>query len=216
MRRTVAILMLLIAPACAVAEIVDRIAAIVGTTILTSSDVLRQIRLTALLNGADPVYSPKARREAAQMLVEQALIRREMGFSSGGAAASTTADPELVKLLEARYPTEDAYQAALRKYEVTDAEVKAQLLWQTQLVQFVDQRFRPALPPTEAELRDYYESTFVPDWTSSREGKPPAFDAAREEVERQAMAQLANNALDRWLGQTRTQTRIRLMPEAFK
>ena len=149
------------------------------------------------------------------MLIEQALIRKEMS-SAGGSPAGTATDPQLLKLLEARYPSEAAYQAALKKYDVSDADVKAQLLWQTQLLQFVDQRFRPALPPERPELRDYYENTFLPDWSGNHQEKPPAFEDVREEVEQQAMSQLANNALDRWLGQTRTQTRIRLLPEAFK
>jgi hypothetical protein len=150
------------------------------------------------------------------MLVEQTLVRKEMSFSGGGAKAPSEADPELVKMLTARYPTDAAYQAALKKYDVTDAEVKAQLLWQTQLLEFVDQRFRPVLRPSDAELQDYYENTFVPDWASSHQGSAPTLKDVRDEVEQQVMSQLANNALDRWLGQTRTQTRIRLMPEAFK
>ena len=136
--------------------------------------------------------------------------------SVAGAVASTEIDPELLKLVQARYPSSEAYNAALQKYDVSDADVKAQLLWQSQLLQFVDQRFKPPLPPAEVELRDYYENTFVADWSANHQGKPPAFEDVRDEVEQQAMAQLANNALDRWLGQTRTQTRIRLMPEAFK
>jgi len=216
MRKNAATLLLLLAPAFAAAEIVDRIAAIVGSSIITSSDVMKQIRLTALLNGVAPDYSPAARREAAQRLVEQTLIRKEIASAGSGTPAPAAIDQQLLKLLETRYPTEATYQAALQKYDVSDEEVKAQLLWQTQLVHFVDLRFRPALPPSDAELHDYYENTFVPDWPSDHEGKPPAFDAARDELEQEVMAQLANNALDRWLGQTRTQTRIRLMPEAFK
>jgi hypothetical protein len=216
MPRRAAILVLLIAPVFAAAELVDRIAAIVGTNIVTLSDVLKQIRLTSLLNGTEPDYGAAARREAAQRLIEQMLIRREMGSTGASGEVAKEVDPQLLQLLKARYPTDDAYREALRKYDVTDADVKAQLLWQTQLVHFVDQRFRPPLPPSDSDLRDYYENTFVPDWTSTHEGKAPPFDDAREEVERQAMEQLANNALDRWLGQTRTQTRIRLMPEAFK
>lgn len=215
MRMAVCLLILLIAPAFSAAEIVDRIAIIVGSNVLTLSDVLRQIRLTALLNGTEPDTSAAARRQAAQMLVEQALVRREMSFTAG-TAAPTAVDPQLLKLLEARYPAAAAYNEALQKYNVSDDDVKAQLLWQTQLVHFIDQRFKPALAPGEAELRDYYESTFLPEWSNEHQGKPPAFADVREEVEQQAIAQLANNALDRWLGQTRTQTRIRLMPEAFK
>jgi hypothetical protein len=216
MRRIALTLFLLAAPVVVEAEIVDRIAVIVGSTIITLSDVLKQIRLTAFVNGADPDYSPESRRETAQRLVEQALIRKEMNFSSGGAKATSETDPELVKILKARYPTDAAYQAALRKYDVTDEEVKAELLWQTQLLQFVDQRFRPVLRPADAELQDYYHNTFVPEWSNSHQEPPPALKDVRDEVEQQAMSQLANNALDRWLGQTRTQTRIRLMPEAFK
>lgn len=216
MRASTSLSLLLLATGLLRAEVVDRLAAIVGTKIITTNDVSRQVRLTAFLNGAEPDYSVENRRKTAQMLVEQALIRREMTTTGLGGDLETNIDPQLLGLVQQRYPGDAVYKAALARYELTDADVKTQLLWQTQLVQFVDMRFRSPVAPVESELRDYYETTFVPEWSSRNQGKPPAFEDVREEVEAQFGSERANNALDRWLGQTRTQTRIRLMPEAFK
>jgi len=216
MRISAALSILLLSAGPVRAEVIDRLAAIVGTKIITANDVSRQVRLTAFLNGAEPDYSVENRRKTAQMLVEQALVRREMTSAGLGTDLETNIDPRLLDLVKQRYPGDAVYKAALARYELTDADVKAQLLWQTQLVQFVDMRFRSPVAPAESELTEYYESTFVPEWSSRNQGKPPAFEEVREEVEAQYGSERANNALDRWLGQTRTQTRIRLMPEAFK
>src|SRR4051795_2405586 len=59
-------------------EIIDRIAVSVDRTVITESEVIRQIRITALLNGEQPDLSAANRRETAERLVEQALMRREI------------------------------------------------------------------------------------------------------------------------------------------
>ena len=60
------------------AEVIDRIAVTLDNQIITESEVAREIRLTAFLNGDPLDFSPEARRKAAGRLVEQKLIRREI------------------------------------------------------------------------------------------------------------------------------------------
>jgi peptidyl-prolyl cis-trans isomerase SurA len=200
-----------------VAEIVDRIAVTVANTVITESEVNRQIRLTAFLNGEKPEFSPESKRRAADMLVEQALVRREMNASPGTAGPDTPAvDPQVEVVLKARYPSAAALQHAIAEYGLTEVDVRRHLEWQTRLIHFIDLRFRPGVQIPESELREYYESTYVPQWSASHKGKPPGYEESREEVQNLLLSERANQALDRWIGQMRTQTRIRYRQESFQ
>ena len=64
------------------AALIDSIAVTVGTQAITESQIDEQIRLAAFTNHSDPVFTPESRKKAADELVEQALIRREMSFGT--------------------------------------------------------------------------------------------------------------------------------------
>src|SRR5262249_49424474 len=57
------------------AEIIDRVAVVVGNRVITESEILREVRLTAFLNGAPLDFSAASKRKTAERLVEQRLIR---------------------------------------------------------------------------------------------------------------------------------------------
>ena len=63
------------------AEVVDRVAVVVGTNVITESELLREVRLTQFLNGEPLDLSPEKKRAAAERLVDQQLIRTEMELS---------------------------------------------------------------------------------------------------------------------------------------
>ena len=60
------------------AAVVDRIAVTVGNQVITETEILREIALTAFLNGEKPSFTPDNKRKAADQLVEQKLVRKEM------------------------------------------------------------------------------------------------------------------------------------------
>ena len=196
--------------AAASAEIIDRIAVTVDRKVITESEILRQIRITAFLNGEQPDFSSENKRRTAERLVEQALIRREIETSRYTTGGETSSKP-LHDNLRARFGSAGEYERALANYGITDAEVKAALDWQAMLLEFVEVRFRPAVQVPETEIRQYYESEVL-----SKPGQQPPFEAAREQVEAILTQQYVDNALDRWLGQARTQTRIRFKEEVFR
>jgi hypothetical protein len=198
------------------AEIIDRIAVTVGSDVITESELLRQIRLIAFQNGEKPSYTPEHKREIAGKVVEQILIRREIEQNRYLNLATPNIDAELAALKKAQYPTEEAYQKALAEYDISDEEVRRQLQWQVTLLAFIDVRFRPEVQLQENEIRDYFNSTYLPEWRKQNTGAPPSLEDAHQEIEAILTAQRTENALDRWLGQTRRQTRVRFRAEVFK
>ena len=141
MRCLAALLLLAVAGPC---EIIDRIAVTIGHAVITESELLRQIRVTALLNGEQPDFGRISKLDTADRLVEQALIRREMEISKISVDADEPAK-QLYAAFRQRFPSEEAYLAALREYNLTDEDVREALHWQATLLQFIELRFEPGI-----------------------------------------------------------------------
>ena len=60
------------------AIVLDRIAVVVGKVAIKSSDIERDIRVTAFLNHEPLVFTPDARKKAADRLIDQQIIRQEI------------------------------------------------------------------------------------------------------------------------------------------
>ena len=60
------------------AEVIDRIAVTLDNQVITQSEILREMRLTAFLNGDPLDLSGESRKKAAGRLIEQKLIRKEI------------------------------------------------------------------------------------------------------------------------------------------
>ena len=197
------------------AEILDRIAVTVGPTVITESELVQQIRLIAVQNGQPPDLSKANMRLVAGKMVEQILIRREIQANRYLSLEASNPAP-LMEGIRKRYPDAAAYQAALTEYGITEDELKKQLQWQMTLLAFVDVRFRPGVQVPEADIHEFYEKQYIPEWKKTHTGTPPGFEESKSEVENSITADLADHALDRWLGQTRTQTQILFRREVFQ
>jgi hypothetical protein len=184
------ITVLLLAPA----GVIDRIAVIVGNTVITESEVLREVRLTAFLNRQPVDLGPKHRRAAAERLVDQQLIRNEMADGTFLLPQDGEADRMLAELRKRYWPSEARYRAALREYGITEAELRQHLLWELAALRFTDQRF-PPLPAAPAESEP------------SANRVMPGAPMPGSETDRR---------LDQWLKETRANTRIVFQAGAFQ
>jgi hypothetical protein len=193
-------------------EIIDRIAVTINNGVITESEILRQIRITAFLEGEKPDFNAESKRRTADRLVEQALIRREIETS--GYITSPASSKALYDQVRQRYKDGSAYARALKEYGISDEDIKQAIEWQLTLLEFVSVRFRPGIQLTEADLKDYYDTEIAPKNAAS--GEKVSFEDAREKIEDILTQQRVDNALDRWLGQVRTQTRIRYRREVFQ
>src|SRR5271154_646275 len=72
--------LVLTAMAASPAEIIDRIAVTVGKEVITESDVIRDLRISAMLDQKPVDLSGPEKRKAADRLVDQALILKEADF----------------------------------------------------------------------------------------------------------------------------------------
>src|SRR5207248_11036960 len=137
------------------AEIVDRIAASVGNHVITESEVLEEIRVTAFLDGTPLDLSTDQKHKAVERLVDQELIRKEIVFTQFPFPSESDIKPLYAQVRD-RFPSESAYTAALHEYGLTDAEVRQHLQWQLMMLRFIEYRFQPGVQLSEADIESEY------------------------------------------------------------
>jgi peptidyl-prolyl cis-trans isomerase SurA len=198
------------------ADIIDRIAVSVGNHVITASDLDRETRVTAFLNGIKPNFTPTARRATAGRMVEQALVRSELENSRYPTPAPSDVDPVLAQLKKERFPNHADFERALPEYGITEQDVRNELLWQRTLLSFLDVRFRPSVQLTDKEIQEYFQKTVQPAAQLAHPGQPVALDNYRDEIETTLTGQREDQAMSAWLDQAKKRTQIVYHDEAFQ
>ncbi len=212
-----ALLLLLLAPLACRAEIIDRIAVTVGNGVITESEILREIRLTAFLNREPLDFSPAAKRKTAERLGGEsgaASVSNEIGASlyplPGAAAAQ-----EMLKQIKDRFPNPAVYQEEMLRVGITEDELKAHLARQLATLSFLDFRFRPGIQIDDDEIRKYFAERLAPELKKAKPGGEFSLNDYRSQVQEALVGERMDKASDAWLKQARERTRIEFRPEAF-
>lgn len=196
-------------------EPIDRIAVTVGKQVITESDVIRDLRVSALLDQKPLDLSGAEKRKAADRLVDQALILQEATFSRV-ATASPEDEARMLAQVKAQYQGDSEYRAALGRYRVIESELVNHLMAGLRALRFTELRFRPEVQVSPEEIREFYDK--IAEETKSKDPTAPVpdFEASQAQMERLLMDQRVAQALDRWLGAQRNDTDIRYREAAFK
>ena len=121
-------------------EIVDRIAVIIDRTPIKQSDMVKEMRLMAFINGEKPDLSLEERKKTIGRLIEQTIIRKEIGMGHYPAPESAAVN-QLFQQVRQRYPSDAAFQQALASYGISQDQLMEHLRWQQTVLQFVALRF---------------------------------------------------------------------------
>lgn len=200
--------------ASAHAEILDRIAVTIGRHVISEDDILRDLRIAAFLDQKPVDTGADQKRKAADRLVDQYLLLQEA--STSRQVLPTEADArQLLDQVKAQYVTETEYRAALARYGITEAQLSQHLLNGIRALRFTDLRFRPEVQLTDDDLHEYYDS-MAAQWSRANASQVPTFAASRDQIEKLLTDQRVTQALDRWLGTTRSETQILYKASVFK
>ena len=207
------LLLIAFAVACR-AEIIDRIAVTVGSTVITESEILREARLTAFLNGEPLDFSAAAKRKTAERLVEQRLIQLENEASLYPPPSAESLD-ELLKQVQDRFPDPAHYRDELRRTGVTEEDLKAHLRRQLTVLRFLDLRFRPGVHVGEEEISAYFDQRLAPELRKANPSAGLSLNDYRQQIEETLIGERIDKASDAWLKEARQHTRIEFRANAF-
>jgi hypothetical protein len=212
--------LLALLPACfhtaARAEIIDRVAVSVGNRVITASGLDRQIRVAAFQDGVKPDFSPAARRAAAERMVEQKLIERELTNSRYPVPGAAELIPAIEQFKKDHFPNDAAYRQALAQYGILEQDFKDLLLWQRILLLFIEIRFEAGAQVTETEIQNYFEKTVKAAAETAHPGVPASLEDYRSQIEKTLSGQRADTQRDSWLNEARKRVEIVYRDEVFR
>jgi hypothetical protein len=197
------------------AVVIDRMAVIVGRHVIKTSDIVRDLRVTEFLNREPLDLSSEARRKSAERLIDQEIIRQEI--VTGGYRRPSEAEGQAYEkqLENDRFHGSAAQmRQALAKYDLTEEQLREELLWQLTVLRFIDQRFRAGVLVTDEEVKSYYEQHLA----GLRAQYPNGYSL--EELQGKVRSSLEgeriNQSFNEWLEQQRKMYRIEYKQEAFE
>ena len=193
------------------ATVVDRIAVVVGNQVITETEVQREIALTAFFNGEKPVYTSEEMRKAADRLVEQKLVRREMEMGNYPSATEEQKNQLLAETAKKFGGIADL-ERQLTNSALTLADLEQTLAWQLSLVHFIDLRFRPAIQVTAEDVQDYFRTRILP---RQKPGETLRLADFRQQIFQKLSAERADQQLDEWLKHAKSTTRIEYKKAVF-
>ncbi len=198
------------------ADVIDCIAVTVGRSVVTRSAIHEQARIVAFLNREPADLSPANQRRTAERLIDVTLIRREMEISRYAAAEEAELEKILSRLRAGRAAVKpEDFARALVEYGIDEGALRRYLALQTQTLRFVELRFRPGSSVTDGEIELYYRENFVPEFLRADPAKkPPELDDVHDRIEAILLEQRVDQAMERWLAEARTQTRVMFFPDS--
>ena len=194
--------------------IIDRIAVRVDNAIIKDSDIDRNIRVTEFLNDQPLNMNNEARREAGKRLIEQAFIRQEIRLGDYPQATWEEADQQLDRLKKERYKTQDAMQAAIRRYGLVEPDLRFEFRSQLTVLRFIDLRFKPAVLITDEEIQKYYREHRTA-LVRAHPGKN-SLDDLRDEIRDTLAGEKVNEQFFAWLDDQRKNNKVEIYEESLR
>ena len=191
--------LVLLFPARAV--VVDRIAVVVGRVPILDSDIDRDVRITAFLNQEGVDLGLAFRKQAANRLIDQELIRQQIRLGGFPVASQSETDRLVKSIEEERFSSSAQLIHALTEYGVTAPELRDRLSWELTVLRFIDTMFRPQVVISDAEIQHYYDS-------HAAQFRAQPLAAVRPAITETITGERVNELLNDWLDQSRKTTRV--------
>jgi hypothetical protein len=207
-------LLLMIASTSSAVVVLDRMAVIVGKHVIKTSDIDWDLRVTEFLNRRPLNVSSTAKRQSAERLIDQEIIRQEIVTGNYRRPPDSDAAALVNNLRRDRFGGSDVkMREELQRYGITEDQLRAQLLWQLTVLRFIDERFRPAVIVSDDEVHAYYNQHLA-DLRRQYPGDS-SFEALEPKIRSLLEGERINESFNQWLEGARKRARIEYRQEAF-
>jgi hypothetical protein len=189
-----AVLVFMIMPLriCAQRQVVDRVVAVVGTQIITLSDIRIEKTMREVL-GESP---PKDERDLLDELIDQRLIRAELDQYPGAEPTEAELDEQFGQIKDFKGLPAETVREAVREH--------------LRVQRFFSERLGRFTSVSEAEIQKYYEEVFEPAARSGGSTAIPPLNEVREDVRRRVADEKTTAELRHWLDHARRIARIEI------
>lgn len=198
-----------------IAEVVDRVAAIVGTEAITASQLESEMRLTAMLNRAPRNTPPEAAEETLRRLIDRQLILGDRLAEPFLVVEPEDAERELRAFGDQQYLGGRNFEAALAYYDLTAADFRAFVEESIAFERYVSFRFKTGLDASPRAVEAYYHDVYVP--SQAERGEPPEpLESVAATVAEILLEQRANELLAQRLNELRVLIRVEVLARTLE
>jgi hypothetical protein len=200
--RTLVIAFLIAAPAFATT--VDRVAAVVDHQVLTVSEISQMvdIRFFPRTSKSEDDY----RHDVLDALIAQALRYRDVERFGAQDIPKDTIEARIVEIRQ-RFGSEEEFNAALARAELTLEEVRALAKRQLQVEAYIQERFAPLVFVSTEDVEEYYRGA----WSAQRRERglavPPLAEVV-DEIRAAARSARLSDEIGRWTTQLRARANV--------
>jgi hypothetical protein len=185
------------------AEIVDRVLAVVGTSVVTLSDV-RAAETFGLTPGATPSGTPV---DVLAYLIDRELMLGEVDRYAAPDPDPAVLDRRLAQI-QARFPSRTSFEQALAWTAMTDSRLRAIVSENIRVETYVDRRFGSAAQPAPDEVLRYYREHPA---EFTRAGSLAPFDEVQPAVQQKLAADRRRALVAEWLDRLRRRGEVRIV-----
>jgi hypothetical protein len=178
------------------AEVLDRVMAVVGTAVVTLSDV-RAAEAFGLAPSATSA-------EVLAALIDRELMLREVDRYTAPDPDPAVVDRRLAQI-QARFPTRALFEQALVRTAMTEPRLRAVVSETLRVESYLDQRFGSAAQPAPDEVLRYYREHPA---EFTRAGRVVPFDEAQPALQSKLAAERRRELIGDWLDRLRRRATV--------
>lgn len=192
------------------AEIVDRVAAIVGSEVITLSQVRTQMNLVALLNQSEPVGLETGGRAALEALIDRRLAMQDLALTPFLLAPAEEVEGPLRALRGQTFAGGRDFPAALVHYGLTEDDCRAFLREKASFERYVSFRFKTGQEVSPGAVEAYYRNEYSAGQAALGAPAEP-LESVRSAILDVLAERQANRLLEQRIMELRALTRIEIL-----
>ena len=202
--------------------VLDKVVAVVNRHAILASDIDDEIRLSVL----DPGRAGQGvltRQRALDQLISQALIEQQIRRDDTDAAEPTQEEvnarlteirKELPACVHENCASDAGWKVFLEAHELTPERVDAYLSYRLEILNFIEERFRPGIHISSQDIETYYRNTLLPEYGPGE--AVPSLEKVSPRIEEILLQQQVNLFFDEWLTNLRKQGDVEVLDPSLE
>jgi peptidyl-prolyl cis-trans isomerase SurA len=186
-------------------EIIDRIAAIVEDEAVTTSEI-SQFRILRIYQQRPDESDEAYDRRILDSMIAQMLRYRDV-VRFGGAEVSAAEIESRIQRIVVRFPSEEAFRAALETAEVPMDRLQAIVSRQIQVEAYIEEKFSPTIFVSLEEIERYYRDVWVEE-RLARDLPLLSLSVVREEIRARLKGEQLEGEISRWTQELRERANV--------
>jgi peptidyl-prolyl cis-trans isomerase SurA len=204
------------------AVVLDHVVAVINGSVILASDVDEEMKY-AVLQPLSINPANNTPRRALQRLIDRDLILQQM--KSGLPLPPASPAEVQLRLNEVRRiipecarfhcDTDAGWQAFLKSKDLTEKQVEEHWAERIEILNFIQSRFGSGVRITPAEIKDYYEKTFLPRFRAAGGIAAPSPESVSSRIQEVLLQQRVSSLLLEWLQSLKSEGSVSILDPAY-